>query len=237
MKKIKTIVVASLLAISMVGCGNSTADKAIEQGKLAMASKEYDKALGSFQLAIDEGSKDEEVLKILQIIEKYNEAKNSFDEEKIEEAKKIADEISEDYKNYAIKDDIDKLKKEIDDTYKVSQEIKSEIEKLNTLFEEKKYDEAKDAISSLEEKELTENQTKEVNDIKNKVNEEIAKKEEKEEKEERKVWAEGQLVPESEVYYPELMESPDDEYSQEQIEEDYENGYNWLHGGGVKADE
>ena len=58
-EKFKTIIVMSLLIMSMVGCGNNTANKAIEQGKLAMASKEYDKALRLFQLAIDEGQIEE----------------------------------------------------------------------------------------------------------------------------------------------------------------------------------
>ncbi|MEG2985132.1 MAG: lysozyme inhibitor LprI family protein [Peptostreptococcaceae bacterium] len=171
MKKIKTIIVVSLLAISMVGCGNSTEKKAIEQGKLAMGSKEYNKALASFQLAVDEGSKDEEILKISEIIEKYNEANNIFKEGKIEEAKKIADEINEEYKNYAIKDDIETLKKSIEDKYKVAQEIKSEIDKLSTLVEEKKYDEANNVISSLEGKELTEEQINRVSEMKNKIKE------------------------------------------------------------------
>ncbi|MCI9978122.1 DUF1311 domain-containing protein [Clostridioides difficile] len=171
MNKIKTIIVVSLLAISMVGCGNSTAKKAIEQGKLAMASKEYDKALASFQLAVDEGSKDEEILNISEIIEKYNEANNIFKEGKIEEAKKIVDEINEEYKKYAIKDDIETLKKSIEDNHKVAKEIKSEIDKLSNLVEEKKYDEANNVISSLEGKELTEEQINKVSEMKNKIKE------------------------------------------------------------------
>ena len=176
MKKIKTIVIASLLAIGMVGCGDNITDKAIEQGKLAMANKEYDKALSSFELAIDEGSKDEELHKMIRIIEKYNHAKSAYEQGQVEDAKDILDAISEDYTTYSIKDDIDKLKKEIDDINKVSEEIKSEIEKLNTLFEDKCYDDAKDVISSLEKKELTQQQFKEVEDIKTKI-EEIDKKE------------------------------------------------------------
>lgn len=171
MKKIKTIIVVSLIAISMVGCGNSTAKKAIEQGKLSMASKEYDKALASFQLATDEGSKDEEILKISEIIEKYSEANKIFKEGKTEEAKKIVDEINEEYKNYAIKDDIETLKKSIEDKDKVAQEIKSKISILSNLVEEKKYDEANNVISNLEGKELTEEQINEISEMKNKIKE------------------------------------------------------------------
>ena len=140
MKKIKLIFITLLLSISTVGCVNTTSNKAIEQGKLAMASKEYDKALGLFQLAIDEGNKDEDVLKMFKIINKYNEVKDSFNEGKVEEAKKLINEINVEYKNYAIKDDVDKLKKEINEKYKDSEKIKLEIGKLDTLFENKKYD-------------------------------------------------------------------------------------------------
>lgn len=60
-EKIKLIAISLLVVISMVGCESSTAKKAVEQGKLLMTGKEYDKALALFKLAIDEGSKDEEI--------------------------------------------------------------------------------------------------------------------------------------------------------------------------------
>jgi uncharacterized protein YecT (DUF1311 family) len=171
LKNFNVIVLTSLIVIIMVGYGNSISSKAIEQGKLAMASKEYDKALASFQLAIDEGSKDKEVLKITEIIEMYKKASNLFNEGNIERSEKIVNEINEEYVNYLIKDDIDTLKKLIKDKQKANQEIASEIESLNKYFEEKNYDEANNLINSLEGKNLTDEQISQVNEVKTKIQE------------------------------------------------------------------
>ncbi len=38
----------------LTGCTNSTFNKSMEEGKLALASKEYEKASGLFSLAIEE---------------------------------------------------------------------------------------------------------------------------------------------------------------------------------------
>ena len=50
-----TLVLAGLL----VGCTNGMYDKAMEQGKLALANGEFQKALGSFELAKDEKPSDD----------------------------------------------------------------------------------------------------------------------------------------------------------------------------------
>lgn len=62
----KRVILAMILAtsIALVGCGESgTGKRAIEEGKIAFASKEYDKAEGIFKLAISEnGGKEAEAL-------------------------------------------------------------------------------------------------------------------------------------------------------------------------------
>ncbi|PID23621.1 lysozyme inhibitor LprI family protein [Sporosarcina sp. P7] len=49
-----------LLIFLLTGCSNGTFDKAMEQGKLALANGEYDKALSSVELALDEKPNDQE---------------------------------------------------------------------------------------------------------------------------------------------------------------------------------
>ena len=49
-----------MMLLLLAGCGNATYDKAMEQGKLAVAKGEYDKAAGLFELALDEKPKDKE---------------------------------------------------------------------------------------------------------------------------------------------------------------------------------
>ena len=52
MKKIGIIITLILLVVSLVGCENSESKKAVEQGKVEMNNKEYDKALASFKVAL-----------------------------------------------------------------------------------------------------------------------------------------------------------------------------------------
>lgn len=56
MKKIWIILILILLLISLAGYKNSASKKEIEKGKLAIANKEYDKALSSFSLVLDKES-------------------------------------------------------------------------------------------------------------------------------------------------------------------------------------
>lgn len=43
-----------LIATLLFGCSNETFDKAVEQGKLALANKEYTNANASFEIALKE---------------------------------------------------------------------------------------------------------------------------------------------------------------------------------------
>lgn len=169
MKKIKVITIGLLLVISMVGCGNKIVDRAIEQGNLFMSKKEYDKALASFQIAIDEGSKDESITKIVQIIETYNKSVTLFEQGNSEEAKNSIEEINQDYINYSIKDDIDNLKIEIEEKYSLTQEINEEFNQLEEFASAKNYDEAENIIKNLNEKELTEEQKNKILEFENKI--------------------------------------------------------------------
>lgn len=208
MKKLIIIVSAILLGISMVGCGNSTSKKAIEQGKLAMANKEYDKALSSFKLAIDEGSNDEEIKSMTSIIENYNEANLKFEKGNLEEAKEILDKINKDYAKYSIKDDVDNLKENIDNKIKSQKEISSKITDIKDLVKNENYSNANTLIKELDKNKLSEKDKNEINELQSNIDLQLAKiEEEKKEKE------------------------------QKQMEEDYANGENWKNGGGVKADD
>lgn len=237
MKKIKIILFLLVVAITMVGCESSTAKKAVEQGKLAMASKEYDKALGSFKLAIDEGSKNEEIKIISSIIDTYNQANREFESNNIEESKKIIDGINENYVQYSIKDDVDSLNKKIDEKLIMQDEINSSIEAVKELVINKDYNDAKKVIEELSKKELGENNKKEIEELNNTIESELEKIEAnkklteqeqiKKDYENGENWKHGGGVKADEFYEP----------TQEQIQQDYEDGNNWLHGGGVKADE
>lgn len=84
-KTIKIIAMICLSSMMLVGCGNKLFDKAVEQGKLAVASKEYDKAKASFGLALEEQG-DLEVEKMLVQVEKMLAGLKAKEDGNIEEA-------------------------------------------------------------------------------------------------------------------------------------------------------
>ena len=97
MKKIISILM--LCAFILTGCNNtqesntrSTYDKAISEGKIAIASKEYEKALGLYELAVSEKENKEDRDICIQL-ENIIKAKELLEEEKIEEAIKVLENI------------------------------------------------------------------------------------------------------------------------------------------------
>ena len=148
----KKKLVAGLILVSsfvFIGCvnndknqDNDIIDKAIQQAELALANMEYDKALSSFNLAIEKGDKDAKNMAIKTIIEQYLQGKNLYDEGKFEESSKIVNSIDLAYKNYAIAKDVDVLKEEVKSKLNANGE-KNQInktensEKLNSSFSNK----------------------------------------------------------------------------------------------------
>jgi hypothetical protein len=88
MKKIWLGVISLLL---LAGCGNGTYDKAMEQGKLALAEGEFDKAEGLFQLALDEEPKDEEAKQYLDYITGLDEVEEAVNNKEWDQAQTKAD--------------------------------------------------------------------------------------------------------------------------------------------------
>lgn len=166
-----------VLMLSITGCGESTATKALVEGKKALSSREYDKALGFFEMAIKEGGKETEAKKITRIIKDYQKSLKLFEDEEIEEAKKIIDKIDKDYKKYSIRKDIDKLKDKITSKIKEEKELEKEIKKIEELISAKSYTEAKLKIEELlnSKKVINKNQREQLDIDLKKVEEEIEK--------------------------------------------------------------
>lgn len=51
---LKQLFAVTIMAGMLVGCSNSTFDKAVEQSKLSIANEDYDKAMASIELALNE---------------------------------------------------------------------------------------------------------------------------------------------------------------------------------------
>lgn len=145
--KILSIVGVLMIGLIFVGCGNSVVKKSIEQAKTSIESKEYDKALASLELALDEDKDNEEVNKLYSIVDGYQKAKKLVDENKITEAKEIIEGINSDYISYAIKDDIDNLKSQIDNYLKEVDNITALLNESENMFNNKQYTECKSYIN------------------------------------------------------------------------------------------
>lgn len=148
MKKILLVGLILSITTLFIGCGNSIVKKSIEQAKTSIESKEYDKALLSLEMALDEDKENEEANKLYEIVNSYQNAKKAIDGNNIEEAKNILDLINEEYINYSIKDDIDNLKSEVDNHYKEIEKISTYLTEAEALFNDNKYGECKGYLST-----------------------------------------------------------------------------------------
>lgn len=148
MRKGLSLVLTVILILGLTGCGNSTKKQAVEQGDLALASRDYDGALASYEIALNEDIKDEEVREIYDIIKKYKRAEEYLEDDNIESAEKVLKEIGSKANKYPIGEDIDDLKDEIKDLKKsIAEEERNEQEKI----EQEKADQEKAELEKQEQ--------------------------------------------------------------------------------------
>ena len=162
-----------MLGLALTGCGNGIVKKSIEQAKSAIEIKEYDKALLSLEIALDEENYNEEAKKLYSIVDKYQKSKKLLEENNIDEAKKSLDNISDEYVNYTIKDDVNSLKQKIEDKIKEIKLIDSNLTKLLGLVDEKKYDEANILFEEINKGSLSEEQKIKANELKTRIDTEL----------------------------------------------------------------
>lgn len=245
MKRKISIIVLLMMSLIFVGCGNSVVKKSIEQAKTAIESKEYDKALASLQLALDEDKDNEEANTLYSIVDGYQKAKKLVDENKITEAKEIIEGINSDYINYSIKDDIDNLKIQIDNYLKEVENIAALLNEAETMFNNKQYAECKNHINDkilasqyvtdeqkIKAEELIKKSDEAINEIEaQRVAEEKKKQEEAKKAEEEK---KNQQPSEKRYYVPHLnksltMDEMFNEYNKTSIPFDYvDNGNTYM---------
>lgn len=82
-----------VLVALLVGCTNGMYDKAMEQGKLALTHGEFQKALGSFELAKDEKPSDDTANQYYKDVNAFLEVKRDVDEGNWEDAEEKAREL------------------------------------------------------------------------------------------------------------------------------------------------
>ncbi|MEW9579044.1 hypothetical protein U9K47_27615 [Bacillus toyonensis] len=140
-----------LIATLLFGCSNETFDKAVEQGKLALANKEYTNANASFEIALKE-KKDEEVQTLQKQASKMEKALIAKEKLDIDNAIKLFDQVS------TMKDGLETVKneakkeKETLTQYKDKREnYNKELQTAQDLLSEKKFDESKVILTKVQQ--------------------------------------------------------------------------------------
>ena len=135
MKQVIAIILISI--IMLTGCGNRNFDKAMEEGKLAIDSKEYAKAEDMFSLAIEEKKDNKEANALYKQIQKIIEAVKLKDDGKIEEAIGKCEDIEKiESESEAIKKEAKILKEEYNKEFKQNEKETQKIEHSLTNPEE-----------------------------------------------------------------------------------------------------
>ena len=152
MKKI-IIALITLLSIFLVSCSiNGTSKKAVEEGKIAIVSKEYEKAKDLFKLASDEDSKNTEAKSLLDLTNSYIGLLEIINTGEFDKADELISTIENNEKLDIIKDEFEKTKSNIIDNKEKIVSYTSKIEAIEKTLDEGNIDEAKSlAIAKLEE--------------------------------------------------------------------------------------
>lgn len=113
--KILSIIIIAVLSIGGMGCGNILANKSLETEKTFIENKEYDKALVSLEMSLDEDSENGEANRLYRILEKYMESKDLVDNNKFNEAEETINKLNtSSFEGISIEEDINKLKESIE---------------------------------------------------------------------------------------------------------------------------
>lgn len=147
------IILTTLLSLFLMSCStNSTSAKAVEEGKIALVSKEYDKAKDLFTLAINESSKNTDAKSLLDLTTNYIELLSIIDSSEFDKAIDLILKIESNDKLDIIKDNFNEIKNSVIEKKEIFDKCIIEVESIETLLTENKIDDAKSqATAKLEE--------------------------------------------------------------------------------------
>ncbi|MGY3778414.1 hypothetical protein [Isobaculum melis] len=97
MKKMRNLVLGLVVLVTLTACGNSEKDyqAAMDTGNDAIAAKDYDKAITSFEKALTYKKSDAEAQDLMDQVKSYQKATKLEEDAKLDEAKKAAQEVIE----------------------------------------------------------------------------------------------------------------------------------------------
>lgn len=184
-KKHKIIIISiAIVILILLGVGafyiykNYSVNKIVNKAIEYIDEKEYDKAIATLNIALDEKSNDSKAVNLKDMINTYLEAKKLYEDNNLNEANSKINEIKN-YSNYTkFKDDVNSLKENINSGIKKIKEIDSDLSKIRDLINKNKFNQAKDMLDKLEKEKLSKIQKQQVSDLKGRVNSELSKKKE-----------------------------------------------------------
>ena len=145
MNKNKKLIIVGVVLILIIAGGvfsffaykEYKTQKIVDKGIEYLNKKEYEKAITTFDLVLDEKSDNKEALQLKDMINKYLEAKKYFDNGELEKANTLVNEIDKEDSNYKeFKEDVDKLKNNVNSDIKKNKEIDDNINKVRDLIKE-----------------------------------------------------------------------------------------------------
>lgn len=164
-KALILVVLITILSLNLIA--GSSSNKALDKGKELINEGQYEKAVVSLELALDENPKNKEAKELKDMIENYLEASKALDEGKIRKAEvKIQNvgEKSNEFPNF--KKCVDALNKNIDEKSEYDKDIKSDMEKLEKFIDNKNYSDAVLLTKSLDGRVRTKEQKEKLEQIK-----------------------------------------------------------------------
>lgn len=147
--KRRILILGVIISFLMVSCSvNSASIKAVDEGKIALVSKEYEKAKDLFNLAIKEDKNNEEGKILLELTSDYIKLLTSIEEANIDNTEDLIKKIEKNKKIDLIKNDFDKqVNTFVKNKEKIIDNI-SEIENIEKVLKEGNIDEAKTLASN-----------------------------------------------------------------------------------------
>ena len=152
---VKVLIILSLVSTLMLtGCTNSTFNKSMEEGKLALASKEYEKANGLFSLALEEKENSKEAKELKESTEKLVEINKLNSEGNLVDAIKLCDELKGlNIESEIILKEVDRkrneLQEKLDKVNDENKDIEEKITKAESLISNKQYEDARKLLNEL----------------------------------------------------------------------------------------
>ena len=167
-KALILVVLITLLSLNLIAC--SSFNKALDKGKELINEGQYEKAVVSLELALDENPKNKEAKELKDMIENYLEASKALEEGKIRKAEVKVQNIGDKSNEFpTFNQCVDALKKNIDENSEYDKDIKSDMEKLEKFIDNKNYSDAVLLTKSLDGRVRTKEQKEKLEQIKLKL--------------------------------------------------------------------